>query len=401
MIECVQLPDIKIPAGAKLWEHCFKAALFLNRPVALWKLPGAPAKHAAVDFTSDLNPVDFSFENFTGGFVVSPFNNDALRQTYFIKADLFISDDLHCVLNIPKGSDAYNTANAFLDLDKDLYKDVPLPVAPGNFPDDNKGRFQKIIETALTKIKEGAFKKVIIARQKKLLSAIPTDAPSVFNALCEAYPAAFVSLLYHPQVGCWTGASPEMLVSLDKHQIFRTVALAGTQKITSSADLSQITWSHKEIEEQALVNRFVINCFKSIRLREYEDDGPRTVAAGPLAHLQTDFSVDMKAVEQPFLGTSMLRLLHPTSAVCGMPRKESLEFIVDNEKFDRTLYSGFLGPVNILNESNVFVNIRCGRLFQNAAVLYAGAGITKDSDPEREWIETEDKLQVLETCLQK
>jgi isochorismate synthase len=91
----------------------------------------------------------------------------------------------------------------------------------------------------------------------------------------------------------------------------------------------------------------------------------------------------------------MLQLLHPTSAVCGMPKEPALQFILDNEKHSRAFYSGFLGPVNVASETHIFVNLRCMQIYTDKAVLYAGAGITADSDPQKEWEETELKCLTL------
>nr|MBX2840287.1 chorismate-binding protein [Flammeovirgaceae bacterium] len=95
------------------------------------------------------------------------------------------------------------------------------------------------------------------------------------------------------------------------------------------------------------------------------------------------------------LGSVMLKLLHPTSAVCGMPKEKSLAFILENEDYDRELYSGYFGPVNIQNKTNIFVNLRCLQISKEEIVLYAGAGITEDSNPEKEWKETEIKMDIL------
>jgi isochorismate synthase len=112
-------------------------------------------------------------------------------------------------------------------------------------------------------------------------------------------------------------------------------------------------------------------------------------------HLKTDFDVDMVATNFPQLGTTMLTLLHPTSAVCGMPLQVSLDYIRKHEGYDRQFYSGFLGPLNIEGESCMHVNLRCMQLFANNAVLYAGAGVLADSDPDKEWAETEMKMNTL------
>ena len=103
----------------------------------------------------------------------------------------------------------------------------------------------------------------------------------------------------------------------------------------------------------------------------------------------------MDQVSFPQLGSVMLELLHPTSAVCGMPKEPSKDFILENEDFDREYFSGFLGPVNVLDETSIFVNLRCMKLMTNAVKLFAGAGIISNSNPEKEWIETENKMDTL------
>jgi len=110
--------------------------------------------------------------------------------------------------------------------------------------------------------------------------------------------------------------------------------------------------------------------------------------------------VDMKATNFPQLGTVMLKLLHPTSAVCGMPREAAQEFIAQHENFDRSYFAGFLGPVNLGEETNIYVNLRCARLEGEKAWLYAGAGITEDSDPQKEWEETEMKCKIVGKFIQ-
>jgi isochorismate synthase len=112
-------------------------------------------------------------------------------------------------------------------------------------------------------------------------------------------------------------------------------------------------------------------------------------------HLKTTFKVDMKATNFAELGKVMLELLHPTSAVCGMPKKPSQDFVLANEGYQRAFYSGFIGPINLDQETHLFVNLRCMQIDTHLLTLYAGAGITEDSQPEKEWKETEMKCQTL------
>src|SRR5690606_33158121 len=120
------------------------------------------------------------------------------------------------------------------------------------------------------------------------------DPIEAFQQLAKAYPNAFISLVSIKDVGTWLGASPEILVDINGDQ-FKTVALAGSQPLKSGTNLKDVAWTQKEIKEQALVNRYIISCFKKIRLREYEEHGPKTVVAGNILHLNTEFIVDMKA----------------------------------------------------------------------------------------------------------
>jgi isochorismate synthase len=50
--------------------------------------------------------------------------------------------------------------------------------------------------------------------------------------------------------------------------------------------------------------------------------------------------------------------------------------------------------------ARLYVNLRCLQLRPAEAVLYAGTGLTADSDPSREWQETELKLQTVGAILQ-
>jgi isochorismate synthase len=255
--------------------------------------------------------------------------------------------------------------------------------------------YQDLVSKGRQAIEQGIFQKVVLSKAKLVPLKQELNALAFFQAMCKQYPHAFVYLWYIPSVGYWAGASPEILISVDQHQIFRTVALAGTQKYEPSLKLSKVQWTQKEIEEQALVSRYIINCFKKVRLREFEEEGPKTVVAANLVHLKTFFSVDMQATNFPNLGAVMLALLHPTSAVCGMPQAQALDFILQNEGYERSFYSGFLGLVNIAQETHLFVNLRCLQILDTQLCLYAGAGITEDSEPEKEWQETEIKCQTM------
>ena len=379
-----------------------QAAFEKQYSFALWKLPHDDVKHFILDTSGHDKTLKPDIHNLGSGFLVGPFINEGNDTTY-IKADVhyqFFEKSFS-----PHPASAARSSDAIEMLEKAAAAILSNP-APAHVPyqssaaveDTTEQDFIALTHKAIQQIKEGKLEKLVPAKCKLVALPAKFDLVDCFYNLCEAYPHAMVSLVATPTLGTWMGATPEVLVSMDKNEIFKTMSLAGTQKLPGN-DLqnaaAQASWTAKEIEEQALVSRYIINCFKRIRLREYTEKGPTTVVAGNLMHLKTDFWVDTKTVAFPELPTVMIELLHPTSAVCGMPREASIEFLKAHEGFDRQLYSGYLGPVNIEDETHLYVNLRCMQLLASKAAVYAGAGVTINSNPANEWQETELKCETL------
>ena len=84
---------------------------------------------------------------------------------------------------------------------------------------------------------------------------------------------------------------------------------------------------------------------------------------------------------------ALIAALHPTPAVCGMPKWDSMDFIVENESYDRGLYAGFWGPVNLAHQQGFqfYVNLRCVHWDGYYLSFFAGGGIVEDSNLDKEW----------------
>jgi isochorismate synthase len=398
------------PAGlqrphAQLASRFCAAAHALGMPAACWRMPGARVQHFIADTSGRMDWRRPALEDLPDGFLAAPFANPKGHAHYLQAHVQYQWDEQRGIGRLQQALAPEWQAGigAFLaEWAKPAGGEGPsffLGPAPDGGTATREG-FEELVGLGMQAIEQGRFQKVVLSRQEAVPLSLPIDPAQVFLALCERYPNAFVSLLSSAETGTWLGASPEILVSMNAEGLFRTIALAGTQARSSFETLADATWRQKEIEEQALVSRYIINCFKKIRLREFEEVGPRTVQAGNLIHLRTDFTVNTQEVPFPGLATAMLELLHPTSAVCGMPKDASMAFIQEREGYDRQLYSGFLGPVGMGNGAHLFVNLRCMRLLPDMAWLYAGAGITQDSRPEKEWQETAMKMEVMRQALQ-
>lgn len=199
------------------------------------------------------------------------------------------------------------------------------------------------------------------------------------------------------------GATPEQLLKVKDFDI-ETVALAGT-KVNKGKEAT--VWKSKEQEEQQFVTQFILENIKSF-VSEEVVSSPYTVEAGNLLHIKTDISAKLN--EKSDLG-EVLKVLHPTPAVCGYPKLIAKNFILENEGYDREYYAGFLGELNMnfaigkSEYSDLYVNLRCmkidiaSNLAMVKANLYIGCGITKDSNPEKEFLETVNKSMTMKKIL--
>lgn len=254
----------------------------------------------------------------------------------------------------------------------------------------SKATFTRLVKNITVAIHSGAYGKVVAARALSVERPAGFEPPAFFDKLCEAYPAAFVSLTMIPGVGLWIGASPEVLAAQKGDQLI-TYSLAGTKALSD-----QTPWGAKEKEEQAIVTDFIRRKLERIPGVEIHTKGPVTREAGSLKHLLTTFTVQAADMQ---LWQRAVRILHPTPAVSGMPQAKAVKYIQEEEGFERRFYAGYLGPVNQQGRTDLFVNLRCMEVTPGQLIFYAGCGITADSDPAREWEESERKIAVLKGLL--
>jgi isochorismate synthase len=258
----------------------------------------------------------------------------------------------------------------------------------------NKGKNQQSQEEYLRQLdsimnfmKERKIDKVIYSRIKTI-ERNETNLDLLFEALCEEYPTAFVYLLNSKENGCWIGASPEVLLRKNA-RFFETVALAGTLS-DSNAE-----WSEKEKKEQQFVSNYIEELIARYA-SSFTKGNTHEVSAGQLRHLKTNFQFALASSAL----SNFIEEIHPTPAVCGVPKSEARQLILDVEVHKRNLYTGFLGVLGS-DDVQLYVNLRCMQCFKDVFHLYVGGGITAESIPTNEWIETERKATTLSNVIKK
>lgn len=306
------------------------------------------------------------------GFVFAPFDNKK-------KAILFPLTESTSYKETIKDEEVFSDENKLFNTENDFEKQHHISLV-------NKG---------ITAIQNKNFTKIVLSRKERI--EVDLDVLLVFKKLIHFYKNAFVYVWYHPKIGLWLGATPETLLKFSNN-FFETMSLAGTQPFV---DKKLIYWGKKELEEQKLVTDFITTQLKDISL-EINVLDTMNLKAGNLLHLKTEVKGELK---EEFTLENLIRALHPTPAVCGFPRREAKEFIVKNENYKRTFYTGFLGELNYTDnnvnqtQSHLFVNLRCMNIINNKTSIYVGGGITKDSNAKREWLETVEKSKTIKRVL--
>jgi isochorismate synthase len=166
-----------------------------------------------------------------------------------------------------------------------------------------------------------------------------------------------------------------------------TLSLAGTQAST------QIKWNPKEIEEQKIVSDYIEEMLHSLGIENFKKEKTVTQAAGNVVHLSAKFQFSKVYLQDRL--AQFLSGLHPTPAVCGLPKDRALNLIMNTEKHKREYYSGYCGILNPKGNTDLFVNLRCMKILPDKLALFVGGGLTAQSVAKDEWEETVLKSQTL------
>mgnify|MGYP000454030169 FL=1 len=267
---------------------------------------------------------------------------------------------------------------------------IPFPSKKNTSQNLSKQEYIKQVNLFIDACKHD-LDKVILSRLININAKEDINLFDVFEALANQHTNTLVYLYNIPNLGMWMGATPETLIYADQFSS-KTMALAGSLPITNK----NINWGNKEIQE----HQFVIDDI-TLKLKNnsytHQVKETQTTKAGEVAHLKTLIKIDSGIEEIKKIAD----ILHPTSAICGMPQEKAKQFILKEESHDREFYTGYLGELDNQTNSWLFVNLRCMQIYHHSFKIYVGGGITKDSIAEKEWDETQLKSRTLLSVIEK
>jgi len=340
--------------------------------MALYRLPKDDRTFLIID-TEKANTLGFaSLVSKYEGFVFHSYQKSDRNPVWFINPSFVIT------------SDDKEYSDEFLAFVRNL-SESPRENRVCNI-DIKELDYKKDVNDLINHINKEKLKKVVYSRTKTVNDKGIKDALDVFVNLDKEYDDAFVFFVNITNELSWIGASPELLLSMDEDEM-HTMALAGTQKCVGE-DICDVVWESKDKKEQEYVCDYIDSKLYGL---DFIKEDTHTVKAGNVCHLQTKYKIQADDDEY----WHIIKSLHPTPAVCGLPAKEAIKAISSFEKHDRAYYSGFLGPLNIFSTTAMYVNLRSARVLQNKMQLFVGGGITADSSACKEWEETEIKSQTI------
>lgn len=348
---------------------------------AYYRFPNERVYTAIRQFDDNVERLS-SFEDLNGkeGFVMAPFRISESTPLLLIRPDTIVRKPVQCDVDFEE--------SAFF----------------GNDVRNEHEMYGRVFALFHEKLVDGSFSKIVLSRCACEEAACRLYPYKLFMRACVLYPRMFVALVSTPVSGTWLMSTPETLLE-KTGEGWHTMALAGTMSLGSDdtdtalearklkADISE--WSRKNIMEQRYVAKYIEECLEHYALN-LRISAPYSRRAGFVKHLSTDFLFDLKEGEG--IG-NLIGELHPTPAVCGIPKQAAFDFITRNESYERAYYSGFAGPLSCGGMTRLYVTLRCMSIMGRKVELYAGGGLLKDSEKQNEWLETEAKMETMRKCL--
>ncbi len=346
-----------------------------GRSFALWRIPGNDTIHFRMQSFGQPELLDnLSDLNGRTGFVIAPFHISDRHPIVLLKPDCLELDE-----------DSTELPQAAVDV-------VAHELPPIRTDEEERLDYRQRFERFSRPLLAGTQDKLVLSRTRTVAKQTPFSAGKAFFRACERYIYSYVYLLHTPQTGTWMGGTPEVILS-GEGKAWETVALAGTQLLEEKQLPKQ--WDRKNWQEQQLVAAYIRRQLGSLGI-ELTEKGPYSTRAGDLAHLKSNFYFELEDTHS--LG-DLLELLHPTPAVCGLPKEDAYRFILENEATDRGYYSGFVGWLSPGGRTDLYVNLRCVNIRSDRYTLFAGGGLLASSQLDDEWRETEEKMKTMQNVL--
>jgi menaquinone-specific isochorismate synthase len=260
-------------------------------------------------------------------------------------------------------------------------------------------QWEQAVADAVTAIKAGNLRKVVLAQDLFATASDPIDVRSLLRRLASRYPDCFT-------FACdgMVGATPELLIRQTGRQVSALV-LAGTtprggDRAEDEALGAALLASAKNTEEHAYAVASMREALEPLCDELDSQPRPTLIKLPNLQHLGTWVRGSLAEDGTPRSALGLAAAVHPTAAVCGTPTSTAFELIRELEHMDRERYAGPVGWVDADGNGEWGIALRCAQLSGRTARLFAGCGIVAGSDPAAELAEAQVKFRPMRSALE-
>ena len=301
----------------------------------------------------------------------------------------------------PAREDAYSLARERLrELIGMLHLPVEIPYIPPAICNEAESEFgetafKAAVQRAKQYIFDGDIMQVVLSQ--RMTRPFPSSPLSLYRALRSINPSPY---MFYYDMGDHhvVGSSPEILVRLEGDTV--TVRpIAGTRPRGKTpeqdADLAKdLLADPKELAEHLMlidlgrndIGRVAQN--GTVKLTEKMIIERYSHVMHIVSNVDARLKTGLSAMD-------VLRATFPAGTVSGAAKVRAMEIIDELEPSKRGIYAGAVGYLGFNGDMDVAIALRTAVVKDNTLYVQAGAGIVADSDPDSEWLETQNKARAV------
>ncbi|HQB31206.1 MAG TPA: anthranilate synthase component I [Syntrophales bacterium] len=255
--------------------------------------------------------------------------------------------------------------------------------------------FGDMVRKAKERIVEGDIIQAVLSR--KIEGACDVDPVSLYRALRFINPSPYLFFLKLGGVHL-IGSSPEILVRLEEG-VVDLKPIAGTRRRGGSEQedrrlADELLRDEKERAEHVMLVDLGRNDLGRIaRIGTVQVTGYMVVEKySHVMHLVSHVQSELEEGKDAF---DVLKAVFPAGTLSGAPKVMAMKIIEELEPSPRGPYGGAVGYIGYSGNMDFCITIRTILLAGGLLTVQTGAGIVADSDPDREFDETENKAKAL------
>lgn len=269
--------------------------------------------------------------------------------------------------------------------------DLDLSVGEGR-TNVTKDKFERMVLDSKERILDGDIFQVVLSRRTDF--SVRGDPLEMYRTLRKLNPSPYLFYLDFGQMQL-LGSSPEMLVRLEGSKL-TTRPLAGTRPRSKDVEEDEklkldLLLDEKERAEHLMLvdlhrnDMGRVSKFGSVKVTEL-------MSVEKYSHVQHIVSNVESEIDPNKDAFDALKACFPAGTVTGAPKVRAMQIISELEPTPRGSYAGAVGYFDFTGNMDFAITIRSISVTGNRASIQAGAGIVADSQPEREFAETEHKM---------